>query len=285
MKNSASTGPASCGQGAFYLHPVMTKKIGKRALLCATALVSVAGAGWADEVIDGGAVEIVDGAGTVAGGTKDSPWTITELLDVGYTGVGELIVRNGGSVSNRKGYIGTFFGSDGKVTVTGEGSSWANSGGLFVGNMGMGTLTVAAGGSVSNTDGYIGRDAGSEGKVTVTGAGSSWETSETLFVGMDGTGALTIADGATVTVGGGVNLATQLSAAGTLNIGPAAGDNAAAAGTLAAANVGFGAGAGEIVFNHTDTGYAFDPTISGNRSVSVLAGTTVLNGTHSYSGG
>src|SRR4029077_698103 len=70
-----------------------------------------------------------------------------------------------------------------------------------------------------------------------------------------------------------------------LNIGAGAGGPAAGPGTLLTQSVKFGAGTGTINFNHTSANYEFSPAISGNGSVNVLAGTTILTANNTYSGG
>ena len=79
-------------------------------------------------------------------------------------------------------------------------------------------------------------------------------------------------------------IAANAGSTGTLNIGAGAGNPAAAPGTLTAPSVAFGAGTGTINFNHTSADYVFAPAISGNGTVNVLAGTTILTGANSYSG-
>ena len=59
---------------------------------------------------------------------------------------------------------------------------------------------------------------------------------------------------------------------------------AAAPGTLNVPSVAFGDGTGTINFNHTSTDYVFAPAISGNGTVNVLAGTTILTGANTYTG-
>ena len=211
------------------------------------------------------------------------------LLFVGQSGTGTLIIENGGILTTTipGADIGEGAGSQGAVTVTGVGSTWTNSGLLSVGTNGTGALTIANGGVVSNTNGFIGFATGSQGAVTVTGAGSTWTNSGDLFVGRLGAGALTIANGGSVNVGGGagtVFVANQAGSTGTLNIGAAPGDPAAAPGTLNAATVSFGAGTANLNFNHTATNYVFAPIISGTGAVNVFAGTTVLSGNNTYTG-
>ncbi len=51
-----------------------------------------------------------------------------------------------------------------------------------------------------------------------------------------------------------------------------------------APSVGFGAGTGKIVFNHTATNYTFAPLIGGPGTVLVEAGTTSLTANNTYTG-
>jgi outer membrane autotransporter protein len=212
-----------------------------------------------------------------------SSWTNSSQLSIGYFGVGLLAVASGGRVGSTYGILGDFAGAQGTATVTGAGSAWVNSLDLYVGNAGTGLLAVSNGGTVSNANGYVGYDTGSQGSVAVTGPGSAWNTSASLTIGVSGTGALTVAEGATVHAGT-VHVASQAGSHGTLNIGAAAGSPAAAAGTLDAASVAFGAGIGTINFNHTSANYVFGSTMTGNGSVNVLSGTTILTAANSYTG-
>ena len=103
-----------------------------------------------------------------------------------------------------------------------------------------------------------------------------------LNIGNSGTGTLTIAEGGVVN--GPVRIATNPGAIGTLNIGAGAGAPAAAPGTLTAASIAFGAGTGAINFNHTSADYVFAPAITGNGTVNVLAGITILPANNTYTG-
>lgn len=77
-------------------------------------------------------------------------------LYVGYQGQGTLAVENGGAVSSEGGFIGTYGGASGSVTVTGEESLWDNVnlyiGGTDSGVGGQGSLTINEGGVVSVFD-------------------------------------------------------------------------------------------------------------------------------------
>lgn len=169
-------------------------------LYATTALIifDIALPARAQQVINGGASETVNGAG---GGTQASPWSIGGYLYVGNSSDGTLNIENGGTVSNTTGLVGRGAGSNGTVTVTGAGSSWTNSSQLSIGqsNTSTGILNIENGGTVSTlSNGSVGRSAGSVGTVTVTGAGSSWTSNDTLYVGFNGTGTLDIENGGKV---------------------------------------------------------------------------------------
>ena len=137
--------------------------------------------------------------------------------------------------------------------VTGTGSLWSSGSFFTVGSFGPGTLTISDGGRVTSAAGsYIGEWASSTGTATVTGSGSRWESGNAFYVGNAGTGTLTISDGGLVSSTGTMYIAQNAGSTGTLNIGAASGDAAAAAGQVTAPTIRFGGGAGTMVLNHTD---------------------------------
>jgi T5SS/PEP-CTERM-associated repeat protein len=290
--------------------------IGDQAGSAGTATVNGAGSTWTNSsdfyvgatgggtltIRNGAAVSNVNGfVGAYSGSTgvvtvdgAGSTWTNSGDLNVGASGSGGLTVssgtltiRNGGAVSNGYGFLGNDSGSTGVVTVDGTGSTWTNSGDLQVGASGSGTLTIRNGGAVSNAFGFLGNDSGSTGAVTVDGVGSTWTNSGSLQVGASGSGTLTIRNGGVVSAST-TSIANQAGSTGTLNIGAAAGQAAAAPGTLNTASVDFGDGTGQIVFNHTAANYIFAPAITsggaGIGTVRVEAGTTILTATSTYTG-
>lgn len=254
-----------------------------RVLLAGTALTALAHplSVLAQEVIDNGDTETVKGDGS---GTQPSPWDTTgQTLFVGETGSGTLAISDGGIVNSDFSHIGQQAGSDGTVTVDDTGSTWALAWNAYVGSYGTGHLSITNGGLVTDNIGTIGYHAGSDGTVTVDGSGSQWTNAGLLRVGDSGTGNLTIANGGTVT-GISTSVAQQAGSVGTINIGAAAGAAATGAGTLDTSQVTFGAGTGTLVFNHTDTDYAFGPDISGAGSVEHYSGETILTGANTYTG-
>ncbi len=244
-----------------------------------------------DTDVDGGTLEITGqlagGSGTIGSSTGSdgtvivtgtgASWTNASYLYLGASGAATLTIENGGAVSNTYSYISDASGSTSTVTVSGAYSTWTNASYLYLGISGTATLTIADGGAVSDTSGYVAYGFSSTGAVMVSGANSKWTNSGDLSVGYDGTGTLTLSDGGTVEVDGALYLARNTGSTGTLNIGAAATDAAAAAGTLDADTLTFGAGTGTLVFNHTDTDYEFNTAISGDGTIDHLAGDTIFS--------
>ncbi|MGX5804045.1 autotransporter outer membrane beta-barrel domain-containing protein [Bradyrhizobium sp. Arg314] len=272
--------------------------VGEAAGGTGTATVTGAGSTWTNSsdlyvgdqgtgtlnILNGGAVKNALGyvghqAGSTGIATVDgvgSIWASSFALVVGSGGTGTLTISNGGTVTSATGIVGDLAASNGTVTVAGVGSTWTSGFDLYVGRAGGGTLNISSGGNVSFVNGAISSVAGSIGAVSVDGAGSIWASSGNLTVGTAGTGTLTIANGGAVSAGGAVDIAVLAGSVGTLNIGAASGSPAAAAGSLNAASVQFGAGAGAINFNHTDTNYTFASAIGGIGTINQIAGTTNL---------
>lgn len=156
------------------------------------------------------------GTGTAA---VNGPGSLLETDDlyVGFSGTGDLTIRNGGQVIDGSAWIGVMPGAVGTVLVTEPESTWSNTQSLVVGAWGLGDLTISGGGYVSAPEVFIGGasfDAIGEdydpnltptgtGTVDVTGAGSELEVTSdaTLYVGYSGTGGLDVNDGGAVNSG------------------------------------------------------------------------------------
>ncbi|WP_170175464.1 autotransporter domain-containing protein [Glycocaulis alkaliphilus] len=222
------------------------------------------------------------GAVTVTG--AGSRWNNPGEIRIGGLGAGALTILDGGSVHSGIGYIAYEAGSSAVVTVNGSGSEWISTSTLMVGGSGSANMTISDGGLVQNVRGEIGVDTPAvSSSVLVTGAGSQWINTDALRIGLFGTGALTIADGGEVSATG-VNIGMFAAGTGTLNFGAAAGDAAVAAGTLDTPTIAFGPGTGTIVFNHTSNDLELDADISGNGTVRILSGRTILAGNNTYTG-
>jgi fibronectin-binding autotransporter adhesin len=208
---------------------------------------------------------------------------------IGFSGPATLSISNGGVLNSLGGAeIDSFGPGTPSVTVTGPGSTWNVGGGffpgLFVGDGGVGDgpglLTIANGGAV-NVNGFLflGDSVDGSSAVSVTGAGSALTVQGGLavggFCGCGGTlvGTLTVADGAVVNSPGG----TGIFFGSTLNLGTG--------GLSGAIVTPFIANDGQIVANFTDT-LTLAADIAGAGSLSKLgAGTLILTGTNSYTGG
>lgn len=251
---------------------------------------------------NGGVVTAVGGyVATLGGSTSsltvtgmNSALTLSGSFIAGYSSGSSATVTlsEGGKISGMQGTLGDLAGSSGTMTISGAGSQWsavvdanvAYSGYMNVGLTGTGSLTVTNGGSVSGYRLYIGNDAESVGTVVLSGAGSSIDMTSNLYVGSEGTGTLTLSDGAQVSAAA-IKVGYLAGSTGTLNVGAAAGDAAAAAGTMIADEIVLGSGDSRLVLNHTDTDYVLSADITGTGLVSVLSGTTILTGTNTYTGG
>ncbi|MFO0791328.1 MAG: hypothetical protein U0805_17855 [Pirellulales bacterium] len=76
-------------------------------------------------------------------------WENSEDVNIGYFGAGQMTIENGGQAIARTVGIGAIAGSQGSVSIAGNGSA-LKSAALIVGLGGVGTLTVADGG-IANT--------------------------------------------------------------------------------------------------------------------------------------
>jgi T5SS/PEP-CTERM-associated repeat protein len=212
----------------------------------------------------------------------DSKLISASSLNIGNSGTGSLAITNGATVgSGTYTYIGVNAGSSGTVTVSGADSSLTSGGDLRVGSAGTASLTVTNGADVSSAGSIVvGNSAGSRGTASIDGMGSSLISGSTLTVGSanGSTGNLTVSNGGTVQTAGTMRIAHTAGSAGTLNIGSATGNTAVYAGTISASAIAFGAGSGQIVFNHTNGNYVFTPGITGNGALDFLSGTTTLAG-------
>lgn len=215
------------------------------------------------------------GAVTVDAGS----WALDTSLVVGGAANGTLTILNGGSVATGTTFaISDLSSSNSSVTVDGAGSTLTVGQILDVGWIGNGTLDIRNGGAVASGDGRIASEQGSSGLVTIDGAGSAWSSTGIVLVGDFGNGIVTVRNGGSISAAGGIGIAMDAQSTSALNIGGAAGDVAAAPGTVAASNILFGAGDGRIVFNHTSASYAFAPSLSGDGRIDQIAGTTILGG-------
>jgi len=208
------------------------------------------------------------------------------LAGVAYSGSRSEINVSGGATVSADSHDSGNLASSGALAstvVSGAGTSWANTGANGL-RLYAGSLDVVDGASYETTTARIGgynvTAAAHTGSLRVSGSGSTFTSTGNINVGTTNTtsGEITLSDEGLVSTAGAVVLGQVAGATGTLNIGAAAVDDARAAGELDAASITFGAGAGTLSFNHTDTDYVLDATITGTGTINHLDGTTALTG-------
>jgi autotransporter-associated beta strand protein/T5SS/PEP-CTERM-associated repeat protein len=145
------------------------------------------------------------GADIENGGTSvvTSSGQTVDLLQVGATGTGSLVIQNGGTLTQASGAAFTLIGT-GSITINGQGSTYTTPNDLILGRgTGTNAITVENGGQLYTGSAFIGEGTSSIStniSATVTGAGTYWNAGE--FIGVGGgpnSATLTISDGATVT--------------------------------------------------------------------------------------
>ncbi len=193
----------------------------------------------------------------------DDDATFARGVNIGTTGTGSLVVRDGAQVTS-SGYVQLGTEADGKGTLTVEGAGTrflinANSR-LYVGHAGTGELNVVGGGAVDASTNFtrLAGLAGSKGTLTVSGD-RSYFTTLRLDVGALGDGTLNVLDGGKVT--------TTTAWSGTNTNGLGFGNEAGSTG------VGTVSGAGsllEVKGNHLAIG------LRGNGTLNVSDGAQVV---------
>ncbi len=138
---------------------------------------------------------------TVTG--NNSLWSVTGDLDVGWSNVAYLDIFDGGTVSSNGGRLGVTNGSQGIVTVQGNGTLYNTSGSssFVLGQSGVGTLNVSQGAQMVSSNVYFGTLADGSGTASISNNGSQWSISDVMWLGDAGTGTLNIQNGGQVALG------------------------------------------------------------------------------------
>jgi len=216
------------------------------------------------------------------GASESSPsrWTITGELSIGEVGAGSLTLKRGGRLISGPSAIGVR--AIGTVTIKNPDSQWQLADPIIEADPLSHTLV-------------LGEQSAGDGSLIVRDFGTVLTAALPLAIGQAGRGSLTLTGGAVVKPGPQfdqpqlLELAIESGATGTLDIG-----EGGEPGLLEVAGITGGSGTAVINFNHDSPDYHFstDGTsagtpvpISGSTAVNLLGGgTTVLRGTHAYSG-
>ncbi|WP_319518280.1 autotransporter domain-containing protein [uncultured Martelella sp.] len=243
----------------------------------------------------------IDGGGSMTVSGRGTEWDLakpnTPFFTSGSIRVwdGSLAISGGAKVLNAGiATLGARAGQTGSLILSGTGTTMTSNVGISVGSRGIGLLRVEDHAILQYSRLEIGTFDGGQGTVVVTGNGTSVLVSD-LIVGYRGdeedraSAILTIADDAQVTASDEAFITNDGNyggwTSGTINIGAAEGEAAAAAGTLNADNgVYFGYGDANLVFNHTETDYDFSHDMTNSdeatasASIRQVAGVTELSG-------
>jgi T5SS/PEP-CTERM-associated repeat protein/autotransporter-associated beta strand protein len=130
--------------------------------------------------------------------TDPATWTSSTSSYIGKSLIGTITIDGESELLSNSCYLGYSFGSDGTVTVRGNGSKWTNSGDLEVGYRGQGTLNIEAGGQVISNYCGVNYSANSNA-ITVNGIGSKLTCSK-LQIGYSGNGTMKIEAGGEVNI-------------------------------------------------------------------------------------
>ncbi|WOO42236.1 hypothetical protein [Rubellicoccus peritrichatus] len=145
-----------------------------------------------------------DGYLVVTGSGSTFEITETDTFYVGYEGVGDMEITNGGYVTAAGDVkAGRRSNGSGNILVDGAGSTLDVAGELFIGDSGTAGMQIQNGGYVSQDFAVVGDDEGSYGEVMVSGSGSMWESIgisgyNDILVGEGGTGVVNVLDGGSV---------------------------------------------------------------------------------------
>ncbi len=258
-----------------------------------TLAIQVGGAGLADMTISSGGLvsapsitlgDFAGGSGHIIIFNDGSLLSSSGALILGEQGQGVLNVLSLGDVVTNSAILGDDTSGFGELTISDMGSTVNVSGAMVVANLGQGSVSVDNRGALNDATAYVGASASGVGRVSVSGAGSAWNNSDLAVIGYDGHGAVQVADAGALSATNGIVVALNAGSVGTLTIGGIGAP--AAEGSISAPVIMFGAGDGEVVFNHTNTGLAFSTPFAGASGlISFDAGTTNLTGNSSgYSG-
>lgn len=244
--------------------------------------------------VDGdGALSVLDDSGVVAATTN---------FGVNVGGEGYVTVDGSGSLFQTFGNLNLAVDGYGEATVSDKGRLYVDAD-LVMGGTGtanahllatgagtevrvgnMATIGDAGDGQFKLEDGAafnvtgditLGGQATGFGLLRMSGNGTTL-SADNLVIGASGSGSFQLSGGV-ATIAGTVTIADQAGSTGNLFIGTS-GSAGAAGGVLNASQVVFGAGDGNLFFNHTSNAYTFSAALVGAGDISASAGNTFYAG-------
>ena len=243
--------------------------------------------------VTGNANDVTVGDGAAASGNSlvvtGGTFSSQAALVIGKSGTGNSFsATSGAKVSNANVRFGLNAGSVGNTgTVSGAGTVWTITNKLRVGSDGNdNSLAVTGGGVVAvASDIFVGGTSISStvsgNSITISGSGSTLAilsgTADLVISYGSGTGNLvTVAESGTLAVS-----SVKMGPSGTLQIGAGASPGFVSPG----ATIDSPFGSGEVVFDHSATGYTFANQIKGSTRVTQRGnGKTILTGSSTYTG-
>lgn len=125
-------------------------------------------------------------------------WTLSTSAYIGQTANGTVTVSGGSDILSDHSHIGHGSGTQGRLTITGIGSTWTTGGSIHVGYDGIGIIDINNGGYINGSSiCHVGYGANSTGIVSVDGDYSMLNCYWSV-VGRDGDGLLTVTNGGSV---------------------------------------------------------------------------------------
>lgn len=148
-----------------------------------------------DEAVVIGTSIFDDGTLRVNGAGAGASLATQDRLVVGRSGMGRLVVSNGGVVTADVVRLGGQEDGDGFVRVTGTGSELTSQSILNVGAQGIGFLEIEDGGIVNTVDMFVGRRVDALGGVLIDGTDSRLNATGEVVIGNRGIGEMYILGG------------------------------------------------------------------------------------------
>ncbi len=255
--------------------------------------IQVGGAGIATFIISSGGLvnttsitlgDFTGGSGHMVVKNDGSLLSAGGALILGEQGQGILSVLDSGEVGADSAILGDDASGRGTLNLFDAASTVNVTNDMVVANLGRASVFVDGGSFLNDATAYVGGGASGIGSVAVRGVGSAWNNSNVVVIGYDGLGAVQVADAGTLNATNGIVLALNAGSTGTLTIGGTG--PVESEGSITTPIIMFGAGDGNVVFNHNSTNLVFSTPFAGASGlISFNAGTTNLTGnSSSYTG-